>query len=324
MIRDPSWPPCFHLWYVLDCAAGVRRRGRGGGEERERERGREKRRGECAFLPLPSPAPSPFCAPMFSSEYILDCVAGVRRSREEGEGNAFFSPFLHCSLPFLYPYVFIRVCIRLRGRRQKERDRRWGEEGEGNAFFSPSLHCSLPFLYRYVFIRVCITLVRRRGRGGGERRERGRGREKGRGECAFLPLPSPAPSPFCASMFSSGYVLDCVAGVRRRGTGGGERRERGIRFSLPPPPPLSPLFVPAMKTRYLFMKRLAKPCYTSFTFSIGLSLGKLIPPPPPPNTHTHTHTHFQTPFQRNLLTSSGIPRREISREQLPTSELLEE
>ena len=33
--------------------------------------------------------------------------------------------------------------------------------------------------------------------------------------------------------------------------------------------------------------------------------------------------HFQTPFQRNLLTSSGIPRREISREQLPTPELLE-
>ena len=152
-------------------------------------------------------------------------------------------------------------------------------------------------------------------RGGREKRERGRGREKGRGECAFLPLPSPAPSPFCAPMFSSEYVLDCVAGVRRRGTGGGERRERGIRCSPPPPPPLSPLFVPATNTRYLFMKRLSKPCYTSFTFSIGLSLGKLIPP---------THTHFQTPFQRNLLTSSGIPRREISREQLPTPELLEE
>ena len=173
------------------------------------------------------------------------------------------SPPLPRSLPFLCPHVFIRVCIRLRGRRQKERDRRWGEEGEGNAFFSPSLHCSLPFLYPYVFIRVCIRLVRRRGRGGGEKRERGRGREKGRGECAFLPLPSPAPSPFCAPIFSSGYVLDCVAGVRRRGTGGGERRERGIRFSLPPPPPLSPLFVPATKTRYLFMKRLSKPCYTS-------------------------------------------------------------
>ena len=197
MIRDPSWPPCFHSWYVLDCVACVRRRGRGGGKERERERGREKGRGECAFLPLPSPAPSPFCAPMFSSEYVLDCVAGVRRRREEGEGNAFFSPSLHCSLPFLYPYVFIRVCIRL---------------------------------------------VRRRGRGGGEKRERGRGREKGRGECSFLHLPSLATSPFCAPMFSSEYVLECVAGVRRRGTGGGERRERGIRCSPPPPSPtLSPL-----------------------------------------------------------------------------------
>ena len=204
MIRDPSWPPCFHSWYVLDCVAGVRRRGRGGGEERERERGREKGRGECAFLALPSPAPSPFCAPIFSSEYVLDCVAGVRRRREEGEGNAFFSPSLHCSLPFLYPYVFIRVCSRL---------------------------------------------VRRRGRGGGEKRERGRGREKGRGECAFLPLPFPAPSPFRAPMFS---LLDCVAGVRRRGTGGGERRERGIRFSLPPPPPLSPsLCLPRILDIYL-------------------------------------------------------------------------
>ena len=134
----------------------------------------------------------------------------------------FSPPPLPRSLPFLCPHVFIRVCIRLRGRRQKERDRRWGEEGEGNSLFSPS-----------------------------------------------------------------------------------------------PSPTLS-LFVPATNTRYLFMKRLSKPCYTSFTFSIGLSLGKLIPPPP------HTHTHFQTPFQRNLLTLSGIPRREISREQLPTPELLEE
>ena len=199
MIRDPSWPPCFHSWYVLDCVAGVRRRGRRGGEERERERGREKGRGECAFLPLPSPAPSPFCAPIFSSEYVLDCVAGVRRRREEGEGNAFFSPSLHCSLPFLYPYVFIRVCFRL---------------------------------------------VRRRGRGGGEKRERGRGREKGRGECAFLPLPFPAPSPFCAPMFSSGYVLDCVAGVRRRGTGGGEKRERVMHFSPLPSTALSPFCTP--------------------------------------------------------------------------------
>ena len=107
------------------------------------------------------------------------------------------SPPLPRSLPFLCPHVFIRVCIRLRGRRQKERDRRWGEEGEGNSLFSPS-----------------------------------------------------------------------------------------------PSPTLS-LFVPATNTRYLFMKRLSKPCYTSFTFSIGLSLGKLIlppppPPPPPPPTHTHT------------------------------------
>ena len=102
---------------------------------------------------------------------------------------------------------------------------------------------------------------------------------------------------------------------RRGGEGEGERkrkREGGMRFSPPPPPPLSPLFVLATKIKYVFMKRLSKPWCTSFTFSIGLSLGKLIPP------------HVQTPFQRNLLTSSGILRREISGVQLPTPELLEE
>ena len=103
---------------------------------------------------------------------------------------------------------------------------------------------------------------------------------------------------------------------RGRGEEGeGERkrkRESGMRFSPPPPPPLSPLFVPATKIRYVFMKRLSKPWYTSFTFSIGPSLGKLIPP------------QFQTSFQGNLLTSSGIRGREISREQLPTQELLVE
>lgn len=57
MIRDPSWPPCFHSWYVLDCVAGARRGGRGegrerGGEGRERGRGREKGRGGCAFTIL--------------------------------------------------------------------------------------------------------------------------------------------------------------------------------------------------------------------------------------------------------------------------------
>ena len=139
MIRDPSWPPCFHLWYVLDCVAGVRRGGRQEGEG--------------------------------------------KRKRKRERGMRFSPPSLSRSLPFLCPHVFIRVCIRLRSKRQKERERR--ESG------------------------------------------RGRGREKGRGECAFLPLPSPAPSPFCAPMFSSEYVLDCVAGVGRRGRGGGEKRERG-------------------------------------------------------------------------------------------------
>ena len=84
----------------------------------------------------------------------------------------------------------------------------------------------------------------------GEGRERGRGREKGRGECAFLPLPSPAPSPFCAPMFSSEYVLDCVAGVRRGGEGEGERkrkRERGMRFSPPPLPSPSDALYPTLK-----------------------------------------------------------------------------
>ena len=107
----------------------------------------------CIGLPLPSLAPSPFCAPMSSSEYVLDCVAGVRR----------------------------------------------------------------------------------RGRGGGEKRERERGRETGSGECAFLPLPSPAPSPFCALMFSSEYVLDCVAGVRRRGRGGGEFAFLSLPLPRSPP-----------------------------------------------------------------------------------------
>ena len=158
MIRDPSWPPCFHLWYVLDCVAGVRRGGGGEGE------GKRKRRRE-------------------------------RRMR-------FSPPPLPRSLPFLCPHVFIRVCIRLRGRRQKERERR---------------------------------------RGGGGKEEK-----KGVGNALF----SPAPSPFCAPMFSSGYVLDCVAGVTRRGRGEGEKRERGIRFSPPSPPPLSPVYVPATKTRY--------------------------------------------------------------------------
>lgn len=146
-------------------------------------------------------------------------------------------------------------------------------------------------------LMVCIRLRGRRQKG----RERGRGREKGKGECAFLPLSLPLLCP---------HVFIRVCG---RGRGGWEKRERkrerGMLFTPPSPPPLSPLFVLATKIRYVFMKRLSKPCYTSFTFSIGLSLGKLIPP------------YFQTPFQRNLLTSSGIRRREISREQLPTQEL---
>ena len=169
MIRDPSWPPCFHSWYVLDCVAGVRRGGRGEEEEK-------KEKGNALFSPSPPPLP-----------------------------------------PLIVPPCFHQSVW--------QRERRMGEEGEG-------------------------------------KRER--------------------------------------------------KRERGMLFTPPSPPPLSPLFVLATKIRYVFMKRLSKPCYTSFTFSIGLSLGKLIPP------------YFQTPFQRNLLTSSGIRRREISREQLPTSELLEE
>ena len=56
----------------------------------------------------------------------------------------------------------------------------------------------------------------------------------------FSPLSSTALSPFCTPMFSSEYVLDCVAGVRRRGTGGGEKRERGMRFSPLPSTALSP------------------------------------------------------------------------------------
>lgn len=166
MIRDPSWPPCFHSWYVLDCVAGVRRGGRGEEEEK-------KEKGNALFSPSPPPLP-----------------------------------------PLIVPPCFHQSVW--------QRERRMGEEGEG-------------------------------------KRER--------------------------------------------------KRERGMLFTPPSPPPLSPLFVLATKIRYVFMKRLSKPCYTSFTSSIGLSLGKLIPP------------YFQTPFQRNLLTSSRIRRREISREQLPTQEL---
>ena len=135
----------------------------------------------------------------------------------------------------------------------------------------------------------------------------------------FSPPPLPRSLPFlCPHFFIRVRIRLRGRRQKERDRRWGEEGEGNSLFSPSPSPTLS-LFVPATNTRYLFMKRLSKPCYTSFTFSIGLSLGKLIPPPPP-----HTHTHFQTPFQRNLLTSSGIPRREISREQLPTPELLEE
>ena len=160
-------------------------------------------------------------------------------------------------------------------------------------------------------LMVCIGLRGRRQkereRRRGEEGEGKRKRKRERGMRFSLP-PLPRSLPF---LCPHGFIRVCGRG--RGGWEKGERkRERGMLFTPPSPPPLSPLFVLATKIRYVFMKRLSKPCYTSFTFSIGLSLGKLIPP------------YFQTPFQRNLLTSSGIRRREISREQFPTPELLVE
>ena len=89
-------------------------------------------------------------APMFSLMVCIGLRGRRQKERErrrggEGEGERkrkrergmrFFPPPLPRSLPLLCPHVFIRVYIRLRGRRQKERDRRWGEEGEGNVNFS--------------------------------------------------------------------------------------------------------------------------------------------------------------------------------------------
>ena len=87
--------------------AGVRRRGTGGGEKRERG---------IRFSPLPSTALSPFCAPMFSSEYVLDSLEGEgeeegRRGRGEeeekkGEGNALFSPSPPPLPPLFVPPFF--------------------------------------------------------------------------------------------------------------------------------------------------------------------------------------------------------------------------
>ena len=150
------------------------------------------------------------------------------------------------------------------------------------------------------------------------------------------------------------YVLDCVAGVRRRGRGEGEgkrkrKRERGMRFSPPPLPRSLPFLCPHVLIRVCIRLRsrrqkererggrgeeeekkgegnalfspspspspaLSRLCACHFLhiFNRFVSWEIIIPP------------HFQTPFQRNLLTSSGTPRREISRVQLPTPELLEE
>ena len=88
----------------------------------------------------------------------------------------------------------------------------------------------------------------------------------------------------------------------RRGRGREEEKkgEGNALFSPSPSPSPSPA-----------LSRLCA-CHFLHIFNRFVSWEIIIPP------------HFQTPFQRNLLTSSGTPRREISRVQLPTPELLEE
>ena len=86
---------------------------------------------------------------------------------------------------------------------------------------------------------------------------------------------------------------------RERGGRGEEEEKKGkgnALFSPSPSPALSRLCA----------------CHFLHIFNRFVSWEIIIPP------------HSQTPFQRNLLTSTGTPRREISRVQLPTPELLEE
>ena len=80
-------------------------------------------------------------APMFSLMVCIGLRGRRQKERErrrggEGEGERkrkrergmrFSPPPLPRSLPLLCPHIFIRVCIRLRGRRQKEERRRRGE-----------------------------------------------------------------------------------------------------------------------------------------------------------------------------------------------------
>ena len=92
---------------------------------------------------------------------------------------------------------------------------------------------------------------------------------------------------------------------RERGGRGEEEEKKGKGNALfSPSPSPSPFPSPALS-------RLCA-CHFLHIFNRFVSWEIIIPP------------HFQTPFQRNLLTSTGTPRREISRVQLPTPELLEE
>ena len=128
----------------------------------------------------------------------------------------------------------------------------------------------------------------------------------------FSPPPLPRSLPFlCPHFFIRVRIRLRGRRQKERDRRWGEEGE-GNSLSSPSLSPTLSFFVPATNTRYLFMKRLSKPCYTSFTFSIGLSLGKLIPPPPPPHTHTLPNPISEEPFNIEWNPSSRNFQRAIA------------
>ena len=137
----------------------------------------------------------------------------------------------------------------------------------------------------------------------------------------FSPPPLPRSLPFlCLHVFIRVCIRLRGRRQKERERRRGEEREGNSLFSPSPSPALSPLCA-CHEDQICIYETIVK-TWLYFLHIFNRSISWEINRPPP--THTHTHTHFQTPFQRNLLTSSGIRRREISREQFPTPELLVE